>query len=124
MRKTTNLFLIDGQPMLAPDENLTLSMEDVIASDSGRDESGFLHRFVVRLGVGKWRFSYGYLTEEEYAYMESLFAGKETFRFTFPDCLHGGEAKEMTAYRNEHGILWQSAATGQFRNYQFTILSC
>ena len=62
MRKKTDLFLIDGLPMLAPDENVELSPEDIDASDSGRDESGVMHRFVVQQGVGKWTFSYGCLT--------------------------------------------------------------
>lgn len=124
MRKTTNLFLIDGQPMLAPDENVEISMEDIDAADSGRDESGVMHRFVVRQGVGKWTFSYAHLTGEEYAYMESLFAGKGTFRFAYTDGSDGGQSKAVTAYRSKHGILWQSAATGQFRNYQFSIISC
>ena len=124
MRKTTDLFLIDGQPILAPDENVEISMEDIDASDSGRDESGVMHRFVVRQGVGKWTFSYACLTREEYAYMERLFAGKGTFRFTYPDCADNGSPKEITAYRSKHGILWQSAATGQFRNYQFSIICC
>ena len=44
MRKKTDLFLIDGQPMLAPDENVEISVEDIDASDSGRDESGVMHR--------------------------------------------------------------------------------
>lgn len=124
MRKTTDLFLIDGLPILAPDENVEISMEDIDASDSGRDESGVMHRFMVRQGVGKWTFSYACLTGEEYAYMERLFAGKATFRFTYPDCSDGGQPKAITAYRAKHGILWQSAATGQFRNYQFSIIGC
>ena len=124
MRKRTNLFLIDGQPILAPDENIEISLEDLDAADSGRDESGVMHRFVVRQGVGKWTFSYACLTGAEYAYMEQLFADKATFRFTYPDCAAGGQMKEITAYRSKHGILWQSAATGQFRNYSFSIISC
>lgn len=124
MRKKTDLFLIDGLPLLAPDENVEISVEDIDASDSGRDESGVMHRFVVRQGVGKWSFSYACLTAQEYAYMESLFAGKSTFSFTYPDCAAGGQRKTITAYRSKHGILWQSAATGQFRNYQFSIISC
>lgn len=123
MRKKTDLFLIDGQPMLAPDENLQITAEDVEAVDSVRDESGFLHRFVVRQGVETWNFSYDYLTGEEYAYMEQLFAGKESFQFTYPHC-GIGEAKVITACRREHGIQWQSAATGQFRNYKFSIIAC
>ena len=124
MRKTTDLFLIDGQPILTPDENVEISMEDIDASDSGRDESGVMHRFVVRQDVGKWNFSYAYLTQQEYAYMESLFAGKSVFRFAYPDCAQGGQTKVITAYRSKHGILWHSAATGQFRNYQFSIIGC
>lgn len=124
MRRKTDLFLIDGQPMLAPDENIEVSMEDIETADSARDESGFLHRFTVRQSVGKWLFSYAYLTAEEYAYMEGLFAGKTSFRFTYPDGANGGITREVTAYRNQHEILWKSAVAGQFRNYQFTIKAC
>lgn len=124
MRKMTDLFLIDGQPILVPDENVEISMEDIDASDSGRDESGVMHRFVVRQGVGKWTFSYGYLTQKEYMYMEALFAGKATFRFTYPNSAYGGLPKVITAYRSKHGIVWRSAATGQFCNYQFSIIGC
>ena len=124
MRTKTNLFLIDGLPLLAPDENVEISVEDIDASDSGRDESGVMHRFLVRQGVGKWTFSYACLTAEEYAYMESLFAGKATFLFTHPDCANGGQPRVITAYRSKYGIRWQSAATGQFRNYSFSIIGC
>ena len=30
MRKTTELFLVDGKPMLAPDENVEISLEDML----------------------------------------------------------------------------------------------
>ena len=123
MRKTTELFLIDGLPMLAPDENMAISMEDVEAPDSGRDESGLLHRFMLRQGVGKWTFSYARLTEQEYAYMESLFAGKATFRFAYPGCGTGAQ-KETAAYRSKHEIRWQSAATGGLCDYSFHIVGC
>ncbi|MBR4016478.1 MAG: hypothetical protein IKK11_01520 [Oscillospiraceae bacterium] len=122
MRATTELFMIDRIPMLVPDENVEISAEDIDASDSGRDESGVMHRFVVRRGVRKWTFSYAYLTEEEYRYMESLFAGADTFLFAFPD--RNGNPKEVMAYRSKYGILWHSAATGQYRNYQFNVVEC
>lgn len=124
MRKTTDLFLIDGQPILAPDENVEISAKDIDTSDSLRDESGYLHRFVARQGVGEWSFSYGWLTGEEYTYMEGLFAGKATFQFTYPDCADGGQPRVITAYRSKHRILWKSAAAGQFCNYGFRIIAC
>lgn len=124
MRETTDLFLIDGQPMLAPDEDMEISVEDIDASDSGRDESAVMHRFVVREGVGKWSFSYTHLTQEEYGYMESLFAGKSSFQFTHPSYGDSTQPVVTGAYRSKHGILWRNAATGQFRNYRFSIVEC
>ena len=121
--KTTDLFAIDGQPMLMPDADLPLCAEDLEAVDSGRDESGVLHRFVVRQGMPHWDFSYARLTREEYAYMESLFAGKATFQFTYPSAADGSR-QQITACRGKHSILWHSAADGQFRDYRFRISEC
>ena len=108
--------------MLTPDENLQITAEDIETADSCRDESGFLHRFVLRESVGKWKFSYAYLTGEEYAYMEDLFAGRDTFQFTYPD-LHGAQ-KTITAYRKQYSIMWKSAADSQYHNYIFTVVGC
>lgn len=121
MRKTTDLFLIDGQPMLAPDENMQVSREDIETVDSLRDESGFLHRFVARQGVGKWDFSYGHLSQQEYDYMESLFAGKASFVFTHPD---GENSVQTIAYRSKHSIVLHRVNGGQFRDYRFSIIAC
>lgn len=124
MRKKTDLFLIDGQPMLAPDENMQVSREDIEAVDSLRDESGFLHRFVARQGVGRWDFSYEHLSQQEYDYMESLFAGKAYFTFTFPSLTEKNKTSTVTAYRSGFGIGWHNAQTGAFRNYKFSIIEC
>ena len=124
MRQKTELFLIDGQPMLVPDEDMAVSLEDIDASDAGRDESGFMHRIVVRRDVGKWNFSYAHLTEEEYAYMERLFAGKSSFQFTHPSHADRTKSVVTTAYRSKHAMSWHSVAAGQFRNYQFAVTEC
>ena len=121
MRTKTNLFLIDGLPMLAPDENMQISREDIETGDSLRDESGFLHRFVQRYGVGRWDFSYEHLSQQEYDYMESLFAGKSNFIFTHPD---GENSVRTIAYRSEHSVVLHRVNGGQFRNYQFSIIAC
>lgn len=118
MRKLTELFLIDGQPMLAPDADVALVVEDLEASDSGMDESAYYHRFVVRQGLGRWQFFYRELTEQEYAYVESLFAGKDSFQFTYPSAENGG----VTAYRKKQETQWHSL--NRLRNYQFTIVQC
>ena len=120
----TNLFLIDGLPMLAPDAGMEFSFEDLDSSDSGRDESGYMHRIMVRCKVGTWSFNYGALRQAELDYMESLFAGKATFSFTFPDAANGGDPKTVQAYRSKYGIVWHSAKTGEYRNYKFGIIEC
>lgn len=123
MRITTDLFQIDGQPMLAPDKDMAISLEDVEASDSGRDESGFLHRIVMRQAVGRWTFSYTGLTQQEYGYMEGLFAGKESFRFAYP-APTDGTPRVATAYRKQHKVRWHSIPTGDFCSYTFDIVTC
>ena len=93
----------------------------MVSADSGLDESGVYHRFGVRRGVKRWEFSYSRLNSEEYAYMEGLFAGKDTFAFCFT---FGGRTQEVTAYRSQRSVLWHNAAEGQLRNYQFRITQC
>lgn len=122
MRKT-NLFTVDGEPILVPDGDLSIREEDVVSPDSGLDESGVYHRFDVRQGVKSWDFSYSSLSREEYAYMEELFAGKNTFWFGYTSALDGSQ-QWVSAYRGGRSVLWHSAADGQFRDYRFRITAC
>lgn len=117
-------FFVDGQPMLPPDADMELSFEDLDGASAGRDESGVMHRVILRHKVGSWSFCYSHLSREEYAYMEDLFAGKAHFQFTFPSLTRQGETTTVTAYRSRLGIGWHNASTGQFRNYKFTIIEC
>lgn len=121
----TDLFLIDGKPMFAPDANISFSFEDLDDADSGRDESGVMHRIVIRHNVMSVSFEFSQLTYEEYKYMESLFANKATFSFTRPDSLDP-EAPPITSkcYRSKYGIIWQNAKTGMCKNYKFNIIEC
>ena len=121
--RTTDFFTIDGKPVLVPDRDLAFSEEDMETSDSGHDENGRYHRFVLRRKVPSWEFVYSQLTREEYAYMEGLFAGKDTFAFGYVSP-HSGVKQQITAYRSKHSILWHCAADGQFRDYHFRITAC
>ena len=121
--RTTDLFTIDGKPVLVPDGDLAFSAEDMESSDSGYDENGAYHRYVLRRNVQNWDFSYSHLSQEEYAYMEGLFGEKDTFAFGFTSP-HDGTKQKITAYRSKHSILWHCAADGQFRDYRFRITAC
>ena len=124
MRETTDLFLINGKPMLAPDEKMQLSFEDLDDSTSGRDEMGFMHRTVLRYKVPVFQFSYSHLTEEERQYMEGLFPDEPTFSFTFPSRQDAKVPQVRTCYRSKYAISWKSAKTGLWMGYGFQIIAC
>lgn len=124
MRAKTELFKINGKPMLVPDEEMAVSYEDLDSSDSGRDESGYMHRIPVRYKVASWPFMYSSLTEEEKQYMESLFPDAPDFEFTHPDRLDASKSVVSRCYRSKYGISWKNAITGDWRNYSFNIIEC
>lgn len=124
MRKTTQLFMIDGKPMLVPDADVEASYEDIDAADAGRDQAGFMHRIPVRTKVASWQFSYSHLTEEEKQYMESLFPESGTFLFTHPHRLDATQLTQSRCYRSKYAISWRSARLGLWNNYGFSIIQC
>ena len=124
MNTITDLFQINGKPMLAPDADVEMSFEDLDASDSGRDESGVMHRIVVRHKVGVWNFNYSRLTQEEYAYMLSILPQAGCFTFTYPKPSDSTKRESCTAYLSNYSILWHSAKTGDFRNLKFRSIAC
>ena len=120
-----NLFfdlLIDGQPVLAPDADMSISYEDLDSEESGRDESGVMHRIVLREGVKKMGLTYSNLSREEYQYMEALFKGKPEFRVDCRD--EDGSPLSFIAYRSKHSISVYNAKTGSYKNYSFSIIEC
>ena len=60
--QTTDRFTVNGKPLLLPDAGVTCSFEDLDSYAAGREQSGVMHRDVVRYKVGSWTFSYGFLT--------------------------------------------------------------
>lgn len=124
MRSYTNLFLINGKQMLAPDADVGVSYADLDADDSGRDESGYMHRIVVRYKVGTWSFEYASITEAEKRYLEELFGETPDFEFTHPDRLNAEKQVTCKAYRSKYNTAWHNARTGQWRNYKFNIIEC
>lgn len=110
--------------MLVPDEEALCSYEDLDDDSSGRDESGVMHRLVVRYKVGTWVFSYDHLTEEEKQYMESLFPDAPTFVFTHPSRQAAAQPEDTTCYRSKYSLSWKNARTGLWSGYSFHIIGC
>lgn len=121
---TTEIFQINGRPMLVPDEEVTVSYEDIDAADAGRDQGGFMHRIPVRQKVASWNFVYHALTEQEKNYLESLFGESSTFTFTHPARLDAGTAQDSLCYRSKYSLTWKNARLGLWREYSFTVIEC
>jgi hypothetical protein len=122
MRQYDEDFLIDGKPILIPDEGVQISLEDLDSSESGRDESGVMHRIVIREKVRKYSIPYGILSKEEYMYLQSLFAGKPTFEVQKrePD----GTIVRFSAYCSKIGITIQNKRTGMYKGLTLNIIEC
>lgn len=122
MRKFFYDFQIDDKPILAPDEDITISCSDLDAEDSGRDESGFMHRVILRSRVKTFGLSYSSLTREEYLYMRSLIASGADFQVKYRDL--SGQEKTVTAYCSNHSITFHNMRTGLYKNLKFNIIEC
>lgn len=124
MREKSNLFQVNGMPLLVPDAQVGMSYEDIDSSDSGRDESGVMHRIPVRYKVASWSFSYDHLTEEERQYMENIFPDSADFSFTHPSRKDATVSEVSRAYRSKCSISWKNARTGLWNNYGFSVIMC
>ena len=122
MRTYDDNFKVDGKSLLTPDEDVEISVSDLDAEDSGRDESGYLHRIVVRRRVHTWKFPYKILTAEDYSYIKSLFDGKDTFQFEGLDA--DGETIFCEAYCSQSSIVLHNHKTGICKNLKFSIIEC
>ena len=89
MRQKIENFTVDGKPLLLPDGPVEARCTDILSPESGRDESGRLHRFVLRNKLRSWKFAYRDLTGEEKTYLQAL-----TFLF--------GAAIAASAKRKDH----------------------
>ena len=117
MRAITNEITIDGSPLLLPDRDIKITRTDLDDSDSGRDESGVMHRFVLRERMQKWEIHYDHLTAEEYNYLKSLISGKAEFDFYFYGEYH-------RAYCSNDNVTLRNAKTGEFKGFSLKIIEC
>jgi hypothetical protein len=111
------VFAVDGVAMLTPDADVELNEQDLDGASAGRDEAGYMHRVLVRSKVRTWSFTYSLLTAQELTYLQELFAGKATFRFSFD----GGEC---AAYCARRSVSLHDRSCGLYKALRFDIIEC
>lgn len=121
-RSFINDILIDGKPMLTPDAGVKMKYTDTESDSTGRDESGVMHRKIIRSDVKTWDFTYSVLFADEYVYLSELLRGKATFRFTFIN--EKGTEETVDAYCKQRSITYWSKRRGIYKNMQFSIMQC
>ena len=122
MREFDRDFTIDGRAILLPDAGVEISLEDIDSAESGRDESGVMHRIVLREKVRKYSLTYSSLNREEYLYTMSLISGKPTFKVVKLE--PSGGTVSFTAYCTKVGITMQNKLTGIYKNLKLNIIEC
>ena len=121
MREFYEYFKIDKKPILAPDQDMGFSKQDLDADGSGRDELGYMHRIVLRERVGNWQLQYSTLKENEYDYMNSLFDGKHEFGLEIGI---GSKKIKTRGYCSSVKAKLHNAITGTYKNVSFNIVEC
>lgn len=119
MRQTIEYFAVDGIPFLLPDGPVKTTCQDVLSPESGQDESGCMHRFVLGHNRRTWEFTYRNLTQKEKIYIDSLFARKERFTFTHPEDDQGRSKSQC--YCHDVTMVWRTAEADPWGDYTFRI---
>ena len=118
MRAVTDIFALDGQGILVPDGDVTVTYADV-EGESLRDISGMLHRAPLRRWVKSWEFRYDHLTQEEQTYMLSLLRREAAFAFTHPG--DDGKPQRSVCCCRGWSADFHDAARGYWRNFRFRV---
>lgn len=122
MRKLYEGFKIDDSPLPLMDAGIELTMEDLDSEESGRDESGVMHRIVLREKVKTWTIHYSVLQLQEYRYILSLFRGKPTFTVTMLD--EYGVLRQYQAYCSKLSATHHDRKRGIYKNMSIKIIEC
>lgn len=123
----TNLLQIDGQPLPIPTGSPSVEYADIESDDSGADEAGVYHREVLRFGVLSCTLTYGYLTNEDCAYLLGLLRNKTTFQFTCPVASSATDVTQTitrTCYCANYGAALQRLKAGVWRDMELQIQEC
>ena len=80
----TNEYYMDGVPLPAGGVAVCRA-QDLEAGDTGRDESGYLHRWVLRRGLRRWEMAYRDMADRDARELLGSLPQKDSFLLTCPE---------------------------------------
>lgn len=92
IRKNTGKYAVNGTSIYDP-STVVIENDNIVSSDTGRTESGYMYITWIRPTVRKIKLTYDFITAEEVSVLHNLMQGKE-FTFSYED----NGAKTMRAY--------------------------
>ena len=101
---TDGFWMVGDSHLYIPSTPCKVEHSNVVGSNSGRDETGYMHIDWVRRDVRKVFLHYNAITETELTYLMGLMQGKE-FTFKFKD---QGSVKTISAYVGESNYQFYS----------------
>lgn len=116
---TDGYWMVDSSHIYVP-HKCKVEHTNVVASDSGRDETGYLQIGWVRADVRKASLTYTWLTGDELSYMMDLMQGKEfTFKFLEDDAV-----RSISAYVGECNYEHYNYGNGTkvYKNFNINVI--
>lgn len=101
---TNGFWMVNNSHIYIPSTPCKVEHSNIVGSNSGRDETGYMHIDWVRRDVRKVFLHYNAITETELAYLMGLMQGEE-FTFKFKD---QGSVQTINAYVGESNYQFYS----------------
>lgn len=118
---TNGHWAVNGTPIYTPDSGVPDDNDNIVSSDTGRAESGFMYITWVRPTVRTVKLTYKWLTGKEKDLLHNLMQGKE-FKLTYFD----SGVKTMSAYGGKDNYTLVDSSLyasegGLYKDYSITV---
>lgn len=118
---SSNRWAVNGTPIYNP-SSVAIANDNIVSSDTGRTESGYMYITWVRTTVRTVKLTYEWITGTEVAFLHSLMQGRE-FSFTYYD----NGVKTMSAYAGKDSYTLCDPSLyanegGLYKNYSIDII--
>ena len=121
IRKVSGRYTVNGTGIYDP-TSAAVENDNIVSSDTGRTESGYMHITWIRPTVRKVKLSYDFITGAEVARLHGLMQGRE-FNFTYYD--NGSKTMRAYAGKDSYSMVNLSryaSEGGLYRDYSIDII--